>query len=232
MYGLSPVFEVEPYPPAAEVDVLPTTGTWFLSGLGPGDSFRLLFLSSAEVSIGSSDISTYNTSIQEHAPRPGHSAIRAYSDDFKAVGCTARVDARDNTATTGTGEPIYWLNGSKVADNYADFYDGRLGRRGQRQGRVRQQRTRHLLLPSTTPPPGATTTARSFSSLAAHPHALEQSDVGMGRPQRQRLGSWPHPRNGASRQPVSAPHVRPLAHLHQPCLTPTPPRSTCTATGT
>ena len=40
------------------------------------------------------------------------------------VGCSAAVDARDNTSTTGTGVPIYWLNGNKVADDYADFYDG------------------------------------------------------------------------------------------------------------
>ena len=40
------------------------------------------------------------------------------------VGSTATVDARDNTMTTGTGVPIYWVNGNKVADNYADFYDG------------------------------------------------------------------------------------------------------------
>ena len=37
---------------------------------------------------------------------------------------TATVDARENTATTGRGVPIYWMNGAKVADNYADFYDG------------------------------------------------------------------------------------------------------------
>ena len=40
------------------------------------------------------------------------------------IGCTAAVDARDNTSTTGTGVPIYWLDGAKVADDYADFYDG------------------------------------------------------------------------------------------------------------
>ena len=40
------------------------------------------------------------------------------------VGCTPDTDARDNTSTTGTGVPIYWLNGNKVADDYADFYDG------------------------------------------------------------------------------------------------------------
>ena len=50
-------------------------------------------------------------------------ALDDYSDQFKAVGCTNAVDARDNTGTTGTGVAIYWLNGNKVADNYADFYD-------------------------------------------------------------------------------------------------------------
>ena len=54
----------------------------------------------------------------------GHADIRAYSSGFRVVGCTADTDARDNTGTTGTGVPIYWLNGIKVADNYADFYDG------------------------------------------------------------------------------------------------------------
>ena len=43
------------------------------------------------------------------------------------VGCTADTDARDNTATTYTtsdkGVPIYWLNGTKAADEYEDFYD-------------------------------------------------------------------------------------------------------------
>ena len=40
------------------------------------------------------------------------------------MGSTSSVAARDNTCTTGTGVPIHWLNGNKVADNYGDFYDG------------------------------------------------------------------------------------------------------------
>ena len=65
----------------------------------------------------------------------GHTGIRPYADGFNVVGCTATrnsftegllpgVDARDNTSTTGTGVPIYWLKGARVANNYADFYDG------------------------------------------------------------------------------------------------------------
>ena len=68
-------------------------------------------------------IATYNAFIQNLAAA-GHTDIQAYSSGFRVVGCTAAVDARDNTSTTGTGVPIYWLGGNKVADNYADFYDG------------------------------------------------------------------------------------------------------------
>ena len=50
--------------------------------------------------------------------------LAGFSGQFRAVASTAATDARDNTATTGTGVPIYWLGGAKVADDYADFYDG------------------------------------------------------------------------------------------------------------
>ena len=65
----------------------------------------------------------------------GHTGIRPFANGFNVVGCTATrnsftegllpgIDARDNTSTTGTGVPIYWLKGARVANNYADFYDG------------------------------------------------------------------------------------------------------------
>ena len=92
-------------------------------GLAAGGQFRLLFLSSTKRSSTSTNIADYNTFIQNLAAA-GHADIQAYSAGFKAVGCTSAVDARDNTGTTGAGVPIYWLNGAKAADNYADFYDG------------------------------------------------------------------------------------------------------------
>ena len=92
-----------------------------------GTQFRLLFLSSTKRTATATDIATYNTFIQTRAAA-GHTDIRDYSAGFRAVGCTAAVDARDNTATTYTtsdkGVPIYWLNGAKAADQYEDFYDG------------------------------------------------------------------------------------------------------------
>ena len=105
---------------------------WMLkpSGIVGGDQFRLIFLSSTKRKATSLDIADYNTFVQDLAAA-GHNAIRPYADGFNVVGCTASmpgfpagVNARDNTGTTGTGVPIYWLKGTRVADNYADFYDG------------------------------------------------------------------------------------------------------------
>ena len=114
-------------PGGASAQENPVRPSWSLtpSGLSDGDEFRLIFLTSTGRSgnATSSNIEVYNTFVQDLVAA-GHSAIRSYSSQFRVVGSTAAVDARDNTGTTGTGVPIYWLDGGKVADNYADFYDG------------------------------------------------------------------------------------------------------------
>ncbi len=99
-----------------------------------GQSFRLLFVTSTVPDPTSSDIATYNSLVQGRAAT--NSALTnaggtSFSGQFRALISTATADARDNTATapagssytTGEGVPIYWLNGAKVADDYADFYD-------------------------------------------------------------------------------------------------------------
>ncbi len=101
------------------------------SGLRPGEKFRLLFATSTTRNAQSSNIADYNTFVQNRAAA-GHSAIRRYSSQFRVVGSTSTVDARDNTGTTGTGVPIYWLDGNKLADNYPDFYDGSWDDHGMR----------------------------------------------------------------------------------------------------
>ena len=111
------------------VTPLTVSSDWSLvpSGLGPGDRFRLMFISSGGRNATPTSIDTYNTWIQNLAAA-GHTDIQGYSSAFNVVGSTADVDARDNTGTTYTssdkGVPIYWLNGNKVADQYQDFYDG------------------------------------------------------------------------------------------------------------
>ena len=73
------------------------------------------------------------------AAAAGHAAIQDYSAGFRVVGSTAAVDARDNTASTGTGHPIHWLGGNQVADSYARLLRRDLGRRGQLHRRVRER---------------------------------------------------------------------------------------------
>ena len=96
------------------------------SGLSTGDTFRLLFITD-NGNPSSSNIATYNNFVQAQAAA-GHADIQDYSFWFRVVGSTQSTDARDNTGTTYTatekGVPIYWLDGSKVVDDYEDFYDG------------------------------------------------------------------------------------------------------------
>ena len=109
--------------PRTTAVTVPATWSLIPAGLGPGDSFRLLFVSDSLRRGNSSNIADYNTFVQKDAAA-GHAAIQSYSSDFRVVGCTRAVDAVDNTAMTGRGVPVYWLNGAKIADNYFDFYDG------------------------------------------------------------------------------------------------------------
>ena len=114
--------KISVYAPAIPNTEVPSDWSLIPAGLTTGDQFRLIFLSSTKRDGSATDIATYNTFVQTRAAA-GHTDIQAYSDGFSVVGCTADVDARDNTGTTGVGVPIYWLNGAKVADDYADFYD-------------------------------------------------------------------------------------------------------------
>ena len=92
-----------------------------------GDTFRLMFVSKNTRAGASSFISNFNSTVRTAAGN-GHPDIYDYRDSFDALASTRGTDARDNTDTNpnsdGTGEPIYWLGGAKVADNYADFYNG------------------------------------------------------------------------------------------------------------
>ena len=98
---------------------------WSLTpeGVASGQKFRLMFLTDPEKPT-SDDIDVYNEFVQAQAAA-GHADIQEHATQFRVLGSTAAVDARDNTETTSsdTDAPIYWLNGAIVADNYADMYD-------------------------------------------------------------------------------------------------------------
>ena len=144
--------------PAAPPEVtVPNDWSLIPAGLGAGDKFRLLFLSSTKRNATSYDIADYNTFIQGRAAA-GHTDIRTYSSGFRAVGCTPDSDATANTATTGAGVVIHWLNGNQVADDYADFYNEDWDEEVNDKSELGNNGPNTSTVP-TTPSPAATTTA-------------------------------------------------------------------------
>ncbi|HEX5790845.1 MAG TPA: hypothetical protein VFY13_06805, partial [Luteolibacter sp.] len=98
----------------------PATGqAWRL-----GDSYRLVFVSSGTTTAQSTNLATYDTFVQNLATTAGLGA-----GNWKMIGSTSTVDARDHTATNpstnGSAEAVILIDGSTViANNYADLWDG------------------------------------------------------------------------------------------------------------
>ena len=120
-------------PPAPTLQAQSTETTapfgWDLtpSGLQAGDRFRLLIVTSTTSTAHSTAIGDYDAHVQSAvASANGHTDIRSYSSGFRVLGTTETVNVRDHTETrdTDTSAPIYYLNGDKVADDYAGLYDG------------------------------------------------------------------------------------------------------------
>jgi hypothetical protein len=106
-------------------------------GLNPGDSYRLVFVTSTETYSGGSnhgsnppwfttvaDYNAFATTTANAVP-----ALAALSTPWKAIITTEspNSNAKDNTGTnpsSGTGVPIYNLGGRRVADDNADLWDG------------------------------------------------------------------------------------------------------------
>ena len=105
-------------------------------GLGVGDRFRLLFLTSTTRDATSSDIHDYNAFVQA-AAAGGDAAIQEFSDGFLAVASTGAVDARDNTATTGTGVRHLLVRRQQAGRRLRRLLRRDLGRRNERDRRVR-----------------------------------------------------------------------------------------------
>jgi hypothetical protein len=97
------------------------------SDLQPGDQYRLAFVTSLDHSGASSDINVFNDFVTEVANSSYE--LVSLNTSWKAIASTDSVDARDNTATNpnvSVGVPIYNLVGVRIANNYADLWDGSL----------------------------------------------------------------------------------------------------------
>ncbi len=99
------------------------------AGLQPGTEYRLVFVTDAFFQINgtSSNIADYNAFVISAANQAP--SLAALATTWSAIASTTTVDARDNTGTNpfvSTGFPIFALNGSEVAANNADLWDGNL----------------------------------------------------------------------------------------------------------
>ena len=138
----------EPLPPFVEGGYEVTTRWLHIpEDVDVGYQFRVLFVTLRGTLPTSGDIADYNEFVQEEAAgtlvrgKPVRDipaaepytdpVIRAVADEFKAVVCTAAVDAVTNTDIAEAGAldlPIHWLDGgwqdrpTLIANSNADFY--------------------------------------------------------------------------------------------------------------
>ena len=93
--------------------------------LPPGQAYRLAFVTSLTMDATSTNIGDYNafvTGLANSVPECG-----ALLTPWFAVASTSTVHARDNTQTDPLDPqslPIYTLDGTLIANSYADFWDG------------------------------------------------------------------------------------------------------------
>ena len=85
-----------------------------------GDTFQLVFATSTMTNALSADIATYNTFVQGVAGGGG-SLVAHLGVAWKAIGTTPTVTAPVNAPVSA---PVYRVDGVKVADDYADLWDG------------------------------------------------------------------------------------------------------------
>ena len=115
---------------------IPVPLSWFHipDGAYPGYQFRVLFVTHRATKATSEEIADYNDWVKFEAEQTySNPIIRAVASQFKAVVCTAAVDARTNTGMPAAGHagvPIHWLDGgwqdrpTLVAISNSQFYGG------------------------------------------------------------------------------------------------------------
>ncbi len=114
-------------------------GNWPLKppGLTVGDSFRLLYVTGGTRNARDDGFASYNDFVRAEInsgqlKQGGVPDLRPYADRFAAVisadsatgapGGNATLNA--NLEAAGSDAPIYWVGGTRVADDKADFLDG------------------------------------------------------------------------------------------------------------
>ncbi len=102
------------------------------TGLNPGDQYRLVFVTDGTRDATSTNINDYNTFVTNEvtgsalATQLTTAGFTPSAITWKAIGSTDSVAARDNTGTnpSSTGVSIYLIDGTPVANNNTDLWDG------------------------------------------------------------------------------------------------------------
>lgn len=101
------------------------------TGLGPGDTYHIAFVTEGRRDATSFLISGYNDFVTAEANRAG-SLVAGLSPTWKAIASTSGVNAKTNTGTDDSpagpnGSPIYLVDGAtRIADDYDDLWDGEI----------------------------------------------------------------------------------------------------------
>jgi hypothetical protein len=90
-------------------------------GLSPGDTYRLVFVTSMPTAATSPNISDYNTFVSNAANAVP--ALAALSTTWSAIASTSGVDAAANIGGVSSA-PIFTLGGALVASGTADLWGG------------------------------------------------------------------------------------------------------------
>jgi hypothetical protein len=92
-------------------------------GLNPGDMYHLAFVTRDRLDATSFEIADYNAFVQAQAALNPSLTGTDMGVEWHAIASTPSVAARDNTFVEA---PVYRLDGVKIADGFADIWDGTL----------------------------------------------------------------------------------------------------------
>lgn len=84
------------------------------SGLNPGATFRFLFVTKGTTNATSSTIADYDTFVNGQAAGAVYGGTTV---NWKAIGSTDSVNARDHVGGYGSSVPIYLPSGTKIAND-------------------------------------------------------------------------------------------------------------------
>jgi len=93
------------------------------AGLSPGGTYHLAFVTHGTTNATSYNIDDYNSFVQAQAALNPSLTGTLMGVVYKAIGSTVEKAANVNALVSG---PVYLLNGTKIADDFADMWDGDL----------------------------------------------------------------------------------------------------------